>query len=265
MGTRRILAALLLATALLAVPGPAAAAACVNIPAVAHRGGTERYVENTLNAFRDAANRGVAYWETDVRFTADDVPVLLHNETLDQTTDGTGPVADLLADDLADVRTVGGQQVPTLAELINDAQVDGARILVELKTNPTPAQWAAVLAAIDSRSWRGKVTLMSFDPAVVLEARQVAPDVRTGLVENPGYRPVDELTPYGEAYIKHKNSITGARLDEWSGPLDVYAWTVDAPADWAWMHYYTAEPGRLDGVITNKPGAYLAWQKARVC
>lgn len=237
----------------------------MNIPAIAHRGGTERYVENTRNAFRDASNRGVLFWETDVRFTSDNVPVLLHNETLDQTTDATGPVAAVTAAELAGARTADGQPVPTLADLMNDAQVDGAKVLVELKTDPTPAQWARVLADVDSRSMRAKVTLMSFDPAVVLEARAVAPTVETGLVENPGYRPVAELTPYGGSYIKHQWSITGARLDEWSGPLDVYAWTVDAVDDWERMHWYTTEPGRLDGVVTNRPGAYLAWQKARSC
>lgn len=262
---RRAILTALLAASLLFVPAPARAAACATIPAVAHRGGTERYVENTRNAYRDAANRGVLIWETDVRFTADDVPVLLHDDTLDRTTDGTGPVAAVTAANLATTRTTDGQPVPTLAELVNDAQVDGARILIELKTAPTPAQWAAVLADIDSRSLRASVTLMSFDPLVVLEARAVAPDVETGLVESPGYRPVADLIPYGGSYIKHQWSVTGARLDEWSGPLDVYAWTVDAPADWERMHWYSSEPGRLDGVITNKPGAYLTWQKSRVC
>lgn len=261
---RRAVAAVLLAVSLLFVPMPARAAACATIPAVAHRGGTERYVENTRNAYRDAANRGTLIWETDVRFTADDIPVLLHDPTLDRTTDGTGPVAELAAADLAPVRTADGQPVPTLAELMNDADVDGARVLVELKTDPTPAQWTAVLAAVDAHAMRARVILMSFDPLVVLEAAVVAPGVETGLVENPGYRPVAELIPYG-SYIKHKNSITGARLDEWSGPLDVYAWTVDTAADWTWMNYYMAEPGRLDGVITNRPGAYLTWQKSRVC
>lgn len=248
------------------VPAPARAAACpAPIPAVAHRGGTERYVENTRNAYRDAANRGVLIWETDVRFTADGVPVLMHDDTVDRTTDGTGAVADLTAAELAAFRTADDQPVPTFAELMNDAQVDGARVLVEPKADPTPAQWARLLAELDSRSMRAKVILMSFEPSVVLEARAVAPTVETGLVENPGYRPAAELVPYGGAYVKHQWSVTGGRLDEWSGPLDVYAWTVDAPADWARMNYYTAEPGRLDGVITNKPGAYLAWAKARVC
>lgn len=262
---RALVSATIVLAAGLAAPSPARAATCVDIPAVAHRGGTERYVENTLNAYRDAGNHGALVWETDVRFTADGVPVLLHDETLDRTTDGTGSVTGLTAAELASARTADGQAVPTLAALVNDAAVDGARILIELKTDPTPAQWSAVLAAIDSRSLRPKVVLMSFDPVVVLEAIAAAPGVETALVENPGYRPVAELTPYGGSYVKHKNSITGARLDEWSGPLDVYAWTVDTAADWAWMHYYTTEPGKLDGVITNKPAAYLAWQDARVC
>ena len=95
-------------------------------------------------------------------------------------------------------------------------------------------------------------------------AASVSGPGRTGLVAMAGYVPVAQLAPY-DAYIKHQDAITNGRLDEWSGPLDVSAWTVNNADGWARMHWYTAEPGKLDGVITDKPAAYLAWQKARVC
>src|ERR1044072_8687498 len=84
---------------------PAQAAACVTVPAVAHRGGIERYVENTGNAFRDATNVGAPIWETDVQFDADNQPWIMHDDTVDRTTDGTGAVAHLTTAQMAALRT----------------------------------------------------------------------------------------------------------------------------------------------------------------
>lgn len=257
--------------AVFAVPASsAAAAACpAPIPPIAHRGGLDRYPENSRNAFRHSANVGVLMWETDLRLTADGQWRLMHDDTLNRTTNVTGPIAGYTAAQLdAGVRLTDGQEIPTLDELMNDAAVDGATVLLEPKIDPTAGQWASLLAAVDRYRWRHHTILMSFDPAVALEAKAVAPPatgIRTGLIAEPGYVPVSELTKYGSIYNKQFNSITGARLDEWSGPLEVYAWTPGTRDVWDWMNWYTAEPGRLDGVVTNWPQAYLAWARARVC
>jgi glycerophosphoryl diester phosphodiesterase len=244
--------------------GEPATAACPSVPAVAHRGGTERYGENTRNAFRYATSIGVNRWELDVRFDATDTPFVIHDPTLDRTTNGTGDVTrqDLSAARRSGLRTDDGQYVPSLYEVLTDAAARVASVFVEIKVRPTRRQWANLLARLDWTSMRRRVVLMSFDADTVLEARAAAPDVRTGLVENPSYRPAAQVTRYGGHYVKHQNSITAARLAEWSGPLAVYAWTVDDVAGWARMNRYAA---RLDGVITNRPAAYLRWAHDRTC
>ena len=65
---------------------------------LAHRGGGLLAPENTLAALRYARNLGFEGVEFDVKLTADDVPVLLHDDTLDRTTDGSGAMADMLFD-----------------------------------------------------------------------------------------------------------------------------------------------------------------------
>lgn len=251
------------ATVALAVPSPAGAAGCVTIPPVAHRGGTERYVENTANSFRDATNRGVPLWETDVRFTSDDVPVIMHDPDVDRTTDGTGLVASLSYADLAALRTADGQPVPTLAQLINDAEVDGAKIFVELKVDPTVAQWATFLAAMTSRAgMTGKLTITSFDTAILADAAIQAPAYARGLIQDVGDVDPATVTPYAHILIKHHNAITASRMTKWNtGGLTVYSWTVDTTDEMARMAWYPT----LAGVITDTPGAYLAWQKSRTC
>src|SRR5690242_7307959 len=92
---------------------PVAAAACLTPGVVAHRGGTERYVENTANAFRSSP---VGFWENDVRWTSDNVPVIMHDVTVDRTTNGTGAVADLPWSYVSTLRTSDDQPVMTLGQ-----------------------------------------------------------------------------------------------------------------------------------------------------
>lgn len=235
---------------------------CATIPAAAHRGGLERYTENSGNAYRDASNRGARLWETDVRFTADNVPVILHDPDVTRTTTGTGRIADLTHAQVSGLRTRDGQPILTLADFIDDAHVDGPRLLVELKTNPTPTQWKAFNAAIGSRPGiPARVVLMSFDPATLTAAKTYAPALARGLLQNPGDTDPAEVLTYANILVKHHHSITTDRMRKWTAAgLTVYAWTANKPDQWQRLSGY-----RLGAVITDRPGAYLAWQKSRTC
>lgn len=254
---------LFIAVGMLFTAGPAAAAACVTIPADAHRGGTEHYTENSRNAFRDAGNLGVKLWETDVQFTADDEPVIMHDDTVDRTTNGTGPVSSFTAAQYASVDTDDDEPAPTLRELVNDVAVDGAKVFVELKTVPTEAQWTTFLAALGSRPIPGQIVVTSFDGATLLALQAHTTAYATGLIAELGDQTAASVTQYGaHILIKHHNAITAARMAAWTtGGLTVYSWTVDTVAEWDRMSWYPA----LAGVITNTPQAYLAWQRGRVC
>jgi len=245
------------------VSGSTAYAGCVTIPGVAHRGGTERYVENTADAFRDAANKGTIRWETDVQFTADDVPVIMHDDTVDRTTNGTGAVSSLTAEQVAALRTADDQSVPTLAQFINDAEVDSAQVFVELKTAPTEAQWVTFLAALATRpAEASRIVVTSFDGPTLQALRAHTPLYRTGLIAELGDQSVASVTQYGASIlIKHHNAITSSRMSAWAGGgLTVYAWTVDTDSEWDRMTWYP-----VAGVITDDPTGYLAWQRARTC
>ena len=109
----------------------------VNI--VAHRGFSGEYPENTALSFLKAIELGVEIIEFDVRMTQDGQLVVIHDETLDRTTNGTGPVSDVVLDEI--VRLDAGswfspnfseQRVPTLSETLNLIQ-GRARLNVQLK------------------------------------------------------------------------------------------------------------------------------------
>jgi glycerophosphoryl diester phosphodiesterase len=130
---------LLASLACLAANSTAASAESVAI--VAHRGQAEGIPENTLVAFRQSVARGIAVIELDVRATQDGHLVILHDETLDRTTDCSGRIADIA---LAKIKicdagwpTHAGERVPTLAEALAFARAQPVQLLLDIK-NGTP-------------------------------------------------------------------------------------------------------------------------------
>ncbi len=115
-------------------------------PVIAHRGSSAEAPENTLPAFEAALRHGADALELDVRLTADGAPVVIHDATLDRTTDGSGPVAQQA---LADLRAVDagatftpdggrsfpyrgqGARIPTLGEVL--WAFPQAPLLIEIK------------------------------------------------------------------------------------------------------------------------------------
>lgn len=105
--------------------------------ALAHRGGATHPeisgLENTLAAFRHAADLGYRYLETDVHVTRDGVLLALHDRVLDRVTDRRGVVADLAYDEVQRARIDGREPVPTLAEVFD--ALPHARFNIDLKAD----------------------------------------------------------------------------------------------------------------------------------
>lgn len=255
--------------ALLGGAGPAAAAGgtgCVP-PPIAHRGDSARAPENTLPAFRKALALGVKRLELDVRFTVDGTPVLLHDPTVDRTTDGTGEVAAMT---LADVRALdagrwfsaryAGVKVPTLHQALDLGRTKGAYYLVELKTRPTAQQMDDFLNRIRWLGMLDRVRVMSFDEQTVLDVRAAEPDLRTAILDNPSYRAPESVLLYGTTYVVHQNSVTEERVSRWrAAGIQVRPWTVDRTRAWQRM-----ATDKVEATITNRPKSYLSWARS-VC
>jgi glycerophosphoryl diester phosphodiesterase len=110
---------------------------------VAHRGIVSGYPENTLAAFREAIRQGFSAIEIDLRATADGHIVVMHDETVDRTTDGSGEVSELT---LADVRSLDagshagprftGEKVPSFEEVLEAVAGSGTKLLLDIKPGP---------------------------------------------------------------------------------------------------------------------------------
>jgi len=134
---------------------------------VAHRGFSGRFPENTLRSFREALQLPIDAVELDVRRTKDGVLVVIHDPTVDRTTNGRGRVADLTWDELQRLDAGAwkgsefvGERIPRLEEVLK--LIDGCVVVfVEIKEVGTEADIVATLGRLDAFDW---VKIGSFHP-----------------------------------------------------------------------------------------------------
>jgi glycerophosphoryl diester phosphodiesterase len=101
---------------------------------IAHRGGPKYAPENTLKAFRNAIGQGVDAIELDVQITRDGELVVIHDESVNRTTDGVGPVGGLALAEIHALDAGEGEHVPTFAEVVEVASAGGVLLFPEMKT-----------------------------------------------------------------------------------------------------------------------------------
>lgn len=148
-----------------------------NIFVAAHRGLSESYPENTIEAFSAAIEAGVDQIETDVRISKDGELVLMHDETVDRTTNGTGAVCDMTLEELKALdagikkgKSFSGAKIPTFKEFLELVKdLPKITIDIELKEYPTEGRedlshsvCDRVLEMIDSYDFTGRCVINTF-------------------------------------------------------------------------------------------------------
>lgn len=182
---------------------------------VAHRGFAAIAPENTLAAIEAAFEAGADAAEVDVRITLDGVPVLLHDDTLDRTTDGTGPVESLPWDVVQtldagswkDAR-FAGERVPTLDEALALAR-GRLRLQLDLKINARLEEHMGVVAdLVRKHDMVWDVEAVSRSRTYLQRLVRMVPEIRTGLIVDRAPLPGD--LKGGHAFI----SIDARKLDD---------------------------------------------------
>ncbi len=162
---------------------------------IAHRGFSGKYPENTMLAFSKAVEIGADGIELDVHFTKDGEIVIIHDETIDRTTDGTGFVRDYTYEELSRFNAYGRfegqfefQKIPTLREyfeLVKD--VEGFITNIELKTGIFEYEGIekAVIDLVKEFGLEDRTILSSFNHFTVMRCKEYEPSIKTGfLVES---------------------------------------------------------------------------------
>ena len=134
--------------------------------------------ENTLAGVRAAIALGADAIEIDVHLTRDGVPVLIHDETVDRTTDGTGAIAEMSLRLARRLNAGGGERIPTLREMLDEA---AGHVLVVLEIKPRGIE-KEVLAVVRRAKALDRCAVHSFRPKVVQQVRSLEPKMPCSLL-----------------------------------------------------------------------------------
>jgi glycerophosphoryl diester phosphodiesterase len=252
-----------------------------------HRGGAKLGPENTMPAFARGLGAGADGIECDVRHAADGVPVVIHDATLDRTTDRTGPVSALSVKELAQVDATCRYQPPAdvtlptpragivpLAEVLH--AFPEARVIIELKDD-SAALAAAVADVVRRANAAGRVCIGSFHRPVVLAARAYAPELATSASQPEARALLLRSRIHWPRF--GRRPFAALQVPETAGRLRVTSpgffrqvhregcvaqvWTVDEADDVRRLFGWGA-----DGVITDRPDLVVpvrdAWHRGRV-
>lgn len=223
---------------------------------------------NTLAGVRACLDAAAEAMEIDVQLCADTVPVLMHDDTVDRTTNLSGPVREKTLAELQAADAGEGEPVPTLDQVL--ALVDGRlSVLCELKATPgSPEQdqqcvdeVVAVIRRHNAESW---TAIHSFNPDMVERARHTEPRISAAIISPPGADEAADrllgalLKRNGQAVSVHHGAVDRVLVEKAKRrQVTVWCWTADTEADWARV----VEAG-VDGIITNVPHRLREWLRA---
>jgi glycerophosphoryl diester phosphodiesterase len=245
---------------------------------MAHRGGRGLWPENTLYAFQRAWDLGVDVLEMDLHSTSDGALVIMHDDTVDRTTDGAGPIHEYTLDELKELDAGyqwtaddgatfpyrgQGITVPALEDVFE--ALPDARMNIEIK-QAQPSIVAPLCELVRAYGLTERVLVASFDQETIRAFRQACPEVASTAGEDE----VRVLYVLSRAWLARIYSAPAeaAQVPEYSGDLhvvtprflraahgrgmEVHVWTVNEPDDLQRM----LDLG-VDGIITDYPDRLL--------
>ena len=221
-----------------------------------HRGAAALEPENTLRSIRTALAMGVAAVEIDVQLTKDGELAVIHDGTVDRTTNGKGAVRDFTLAELKGLDAGKGEAIPSLAEVV--AAVDGrAHLVIEVKH---PEAAPALLKFFQGRDIFARTHVISFWHPVIKALREQEPRLRTGvlLVGCPADPVGLARAALAEALVLHYGYVTPDLVDAvHEAGLLVYIWNID---DVETVKPYLAM--NLDGIGSNRPDVLVEYIKS---
>jgi glycerophosphoryl diester phosphodiesterase len=220
--------------------------------------------ENTLAGLRLALHMGADAIEIDVHLSADGVPILMHDDSVDRTTDGQGAVASLTLAELWELdasarspfETFRGEKVPTLAEAL---ELTRGRALLVIEIKPPDIE-NEVLEAVRRAGALHWAMVWSFHPTVVAEVRRREPRLPAGLLTlNLSDAIAEQALELGAQAtgVFHQNLSEGRVRQARRKALAVHAWTADEP-----MEMRRLATAGVDGIVTNFPDRARSFLRA---
>jgi len=232
---------------------------------IAHRGDRVHAPENTLAAFRLAAEKGAEAVEFDVKLTRDGQVIVVHDPTVDRTTNGSGTVATLPFPAVRDLdagawfsEQFRGEKIPTLDEVFETV---GKRIYMNIEltnySTPNDALVPKVVEVVKRHGLESRVLFSSFFARNLRKARQLLPEVPRGLLTLSGLlgfwgRTFGWRGRYAALHPYWTNLNAGLVERVHAAGKLINVWTVNAEADIQRMFSLG-----VDGLITDDPALAL--------
>ena len=208
----------------------------------AHRGSKGTHPENTLASFKEAVRVGSDGIELDVHLTKDGHLVVIHDETVDRTTNGTGEIRNLT---LAEIKAMdagswfhnkyAGEKIPTLEEvllLLTELGFNG-QLNIELKTDVIQYKGLVekCLALQSAKDWLFAIVYSSFNPYTLVELKEANPSQEIGLLFES-----KEWADKGDAMLEKESYHPDLKLLDWAiewnrNQLPLRVWTVNEDTD----------------------------------
>ena len=208
----------------------------------AHRGSKGTHPENTLASFKEAVRVGSDGIELDVHLTKDGHLVVIHDETVDRTTNGTGEIRNLT---LAEIKAMdagswfhnkyAGEKIPTLEEvllLLTELGFNG-QLNIELKTDVIQYKGLVqkCLALQSAKDWPFAIVYSSFNPYTLVELKEANPSQEIGLLFES-----KEWADKGDAMLEKESYHPDLKLLDWAiewnrNQLPLRVWTVNEDTD----------------------------------
>ena len=226
------------------------------INVIGHRGAPTEEPENTLRSFRRALDLGVAAVELDVQLTRDGRLAVIHDETLDRTTNGHGRVKEFTLAELQKLDAGKGESIPALEEVLELTR-GRAHLLVEMKQ---PEAMGALLQFFREQRAFSAAMVISFWHSALWVMKEAVPRLDTGALLVG--RPAD---PVGLARAaRTRTLVLNYRYIDWDlvdtaqrRKIEVIVWNIDDPEI---LDPYLAM--NLDAICTNRPREIIHYLKS---
>lgn len=234
----------------------------------AHRGASGYAPENTLPAFKMAADMGADGVELDVQLTKDDVIVVCHDERIDRTSNGAGRIADYT---LAELKAFDfnnnnyafeGTKIPTMEEVFDLLEPTGLTINIELKTGEIfyPDLEKKIVELTRKKNWQDRVIYSSFNHYSIMKIKELDPEAKTGFLyadgtlNMPGYAAENQVNALHPAFynLQYEDFMEDCAMYD----IDVNVWTVNSEAA-----MLRCRDLGVNAVITNYPDKAIALYK----
>lgn len=231
----------------------------------AHRGASAYAPENTIPAFRMAMEMGADGIELDVHLSSDGNLMVIHDSTVDRTSNGSGRVVDMTCQELKKLDFSYGMaeykdvRIPTLKEVYGLVKKSAMTVNVEVKCDEVmyPGIWDKLIRLEREMGMQGRIIYSSFNHYVLLKIRESDPDAKIGLLYSnamvdpwvyAGHVKAEAIHPHCMAALLCPGLMEGCIQNG----IEVNAWAADTEQDMAAL----IEKG-ANSLITNYPDVAL--------